>query len=162
MVSPVKRATLRDASEAVDVGHVAETAHDLAAVRVVPDGGIALDRIEAAAAEVLLDDPDVVGQAAVPVVDRDVARQWLRATLPHSGRLEPRFGRRHVRAALRVDACALEAGTDHVLGGGLEAVADEDVAPRNAVDAEPLAEPVLVRARRVLLRADLLDRDGER
>jgi hypothetical protein len=58
----------------VNLREVPRTPHDCTAVGVVADRRVALDRGELAAAEVGLDDADVVGDAAVPVVDRDVAR----------------------------------------------------------------------------------------
>ena len=52
----------------------ARAAHDRAAVGVVADARVALDATNAPSPRYVLDDPDVVGLAAVPVEDRDVAR----------------------------------------------------------------------------------------
>src|SRR5438309_1071676 len=118
-----------DPAEAVDLRDHALAAHHLAAVRVVPERGVPLDRAELAAAEVLLDEPDVVGDAAVPVEDRDVARLRVGAADPLARRAQPRLRRRDVRAPVRVAAGALVALRDHLAGALGEAVADEDVAP---------------------------------
>src|SRR5437016_10534714 len=121
-----------NAPEAVDLADVPEPPHDLAAVRVVADGRVPLDGLELAAAEVGLDDADVVGDATVPVVDRDVAGQRRRSSAPQPCCAQPRLGRRDVRASLGVDAGAVEARADRVARSSQEAVADEDVAPGHA------------------------------
>src|SRR5262249_22547753 len=85
-----------EAAEAVDVGERARSAHDLAAVGVVPERRVALDRGEGAAGARALDDSDVVGRPTVPVVDREVAGARSGAAEPSAGRTEPRLGGRDV------------------------------------------------------------------
>src|SRR5689334_245852 len=76
--------SLHHSPESVHLTEVARLAHHFPAVGVVAERRVAFDRLELAAAEVLLDDADVVGDPAVPVEDRDVARQGSRPPLPHA------------------------------------------------------------------------------
>src|SRR5262249_49391118 len=93
-------ASLDHATEAVHLTDVTGSPHYLSAVGVVAERCVALNRIELATAEVLLHDPYVVRDAAVPVEDGDVAWQRGRPSFPHAGGAEPGFNGRNVGASL--------------------------------------------------------------
>src|SRR5437868_15301930 len=111
---------------------------------------VALDRAEAAATEIVLDDSGVIGLAAVPVEDDDVARARVPVSEPLSAFPQPIGQRRHVGAAVRRHARGAGPAAEDDPGADLEAVGEENGAPRLTVGAEPAAELCPVRAGRIL------------
>jgi hypothetical protein len=63
----------RDARKAGYLRDVAASTHELAAVRIVAEPGVSLERVELPAADVSLDDADVHGLAVPEEVASDVA-----------------------------------------------------------------------------------------
>src|SRR6185503_14135548 len=124
-----------DSYERLDLRVLARPVHDLAAVRVVADPGVALGRQDRA---VLAVEADVIGHAAVPIEADDVARLRVARDL------------QAVHAAPRVVDDVRDIGVVELRPGDVVAPRHEDRAPGLTIDAVPLAEARLVRPGRPL------------